>query len=141
MKANIIYKVVFITLIVCGLGFKSNAQTYIQSSATYSWDASTTPQASTTTGDDVTWTSVTLPFAFTYFGTTYASGTTLYICSNGWVSFSNQATSQWTNACIPNSAVPNNMICAYWDDIYFDYSCAPTYITYNTYGTPRIEDL
>lgn len=74
------------------------------------WIAGTTNQS--ITGDDATKT-VTLPFTFRFAGTNYTS---VKISSNGNVHFST-ASSAYNNVAIPNTARPNAMIAALWDDL------------------------
>lgn len=64
--------------------------------------------------DDFTTGDVTMPFTFTYFGT---SVNTFRISNNGWLSFSNTTTSEWVPA-MPATAVPNNTVAFYWADLY-----------------------
>ena len=56
---------------------------------------------------------VSLPFPFTFYGNTYTS---LWICSNGFISFTDSDVS-YDNTFVPNSNSPNNTICALWDDL------------------------
>ncbi len=56
-----------------------------------------------------------LPFPFPWWDFSYASQ--IWICSNGWVSFSNQGYGAYYNVSIPNVIAPNDMICPYWDDL------------------------
>jgi len=114
---------------------KGLGQTYTQSTTTYSWDAPAT-NISTTSCDDCRYNTVALPFNFTYFGTVYASGTNVDVSTNGWLSFTSpQASSYWVNACLPSASAPMNLIAAYWDDLYFYYTCGPTTFRYTTIGT------
>ncbi|MCA1555009.1 MAG: hypothetical protein LC737_11600, partial [Chloroflexi bacterium] len=62
--------------------------------------------------DDVT--SVTLPFPFRYFSATYNS---VYVSSNGFISFTPLADSYPERSCIPNPAPPNNAVYAFWSDL------------------------
>jgi len=55
-----------------------------------------------------------LPFAFTYFGTTYAAGTPVTVTSNGTLWFE-QASVSGTNTTLPQSAGPHGVIAAFWD--------------------------
>jgi len=124
-----------ILLVILLLAFagKGWGQAYTQSTTTYSWDAPST-NISTTNCDDCRY-QVALPFAFTYFGTTYASGALVDVSTNGWLSFTTQTSSYWTNACLPSASAPMNLIAAYWDDLYFYYTCSPTTFRYGTFGT------
>jgi hypothetical protein len=54
-----------------------------------------------------------LPFDFVYGGYTY---TQVYISSNGYLTFGDDAT-RWLNLPIPNTAAPDMFIAPYWDDL------------------------
>jgi hypothetical protein len=62
---------------------------------------------------------VTLPFAFPFYGSDYAS---LRVSSNGFVTFDTATTtSHFANAPLPNvSGAARAKIAAYWDDLYLD---------------------
>ena len=67
------------------------------------------------TMDDGRIDNVALPFPVKFYGVEYNSIT---ISTNGWVGFNNDYTISYiTNAQIPNTALPNNIICALWDDL------------------------
>ncbi|CAG0937082.1 Xanthomonalisin [Thermoflexales bacterium] len=74
------------------------------------WIAGTTNQS--ITGDDAT-KSVTLPFNFTFAGTTYSS---VNVSSNGNLHFGT-ASNAYNNVAIPNTNNPNALIAALWDDL------------------------
>jgi len=74
------------------------------------WIAGTTNQS--ITADDTTKT-VTLPFTFRFMGTNYTS---VKISSNGNAHFGT-ASSAYSNVTIPNSANPNALLAAFWDDL------------------------
>lgn len=60
---------------------------------------------------------VPLPFPFTFYGEQYDS---LFICSNGWVSFAvRDPQSEWdfNNHPIPSPLGPRTMIAPYWEDL------------------------
>jgi hypothetical protein len=65
-------------------------------------------------GDDQTM-PVSLPFGFPWFGTLQ---TQLSVCSNGWLSFDMATPGFYSNENIPSNFSVNNMICAFWDDLY-----------------------
>lgn len=67
------------------------------------------------TGDDASAT-VSLPFAFTYYGRTY---NTAYVSVNGFLNFLG-ANTQFSNVPLPNSELPNAAIYPFWDDLYVD---------------------
>lgn len=77
---------------------------------TRTWIAGVTNQS--ITRDDTTKT-VTLPFTFRFAGTNYTS---VKISSNGNAHFSTASTA-YNNVAIPNTARPNAMIAAFWDDL------------------------
>jgi subtilisin family serine protease len=66
---------------------------------------------------------VTLPFAFSFYGTSYSSAN---VTTNGLVSFTDASTS-WANTGIPNAGSPNTAIYPYWDDLYVDSPTANVY--------------
>lgn len=55
-----------------------------------------------------------LGFTFTFFGQDFTS---IRICSNGWVSFTSESAT-YANTPLPNPEEPNNVIYAFWDDMY-----------------------
>ncbi|MBI2932168.1 MAG: hypothetical protein HYY16_11000, partial [Planctomycetes bacterium] len=75
----------------------------------------TTPPAPTVLalGDDVT-RRIDLPFTFWYGGNPYTS---VYVCSNGWISPTSDAT-DYSNRSLPTSWAPADCIAAFWDDLY-----------------------
>jgi hypothetical protein len=83
-----------------------------------------------TTDDQVV--SVTLPFAFSFYGTSY---TTAKISANGNIHFGTTSTSS-ANVGIPNAAVPNAMLAVFWDNLSPQLSGAHVY-TYNDVANSR----
>ncbi|HNT24160.1 MAG TPA: hypothetical protein PKM21_07340, partial [Anaerolineales bacterium] len=77
---------------------------------TRTWIAGTTNAS--ITSDDGTKT-VTLPFNFTFMGTSYSS---VKISSNGNAHFGTASTA-YSNVTIPRTTAPNAMIAAFWDDL------------------------
>ena len=57
---------------------------------------------------------VSLPFVFRYFGQPFSSVT---VSSNGFLVFGTSAATAWVNGPLPNTAVPNGVVAAYWDDL------------------------
>jgi hypothetical protein len=57
--------------------------------------------------------SVTLPFAFPFYGETFSS---VAIVSNGFLNFGPSST-EYSNAAIPTSAAPNAFVAPFWDDL------------------------
>jgi hypothetical protein len=66
------------------------------------------------TNDDQNVGPFALGFDFEFYGQTYNQ---VYICSNGWVSFTSTST-VYSETAIPNSAEPNNVLYLFWDDMY-----------------------
>ncbi len=56
---------------------------------------------------------IPLPWSFTHYGNTYTS---MNICTNGFINFGTGSTSL-SNGSIPSTAVPNNAVYAFWDDL------------------------
>jgi subtilisin family serine protease len=79
----------------------------------YSWVEISGVGTALTDGDDITSSPLNLGFGFNFYGTDYSA---VRVCSNGWLSFSSTVTT-YTNAAIPNTAEPNNMIAPFWDDL------------------------
>ncbi len=65
--------------------------------------------------DDSTRTAIPLPFAFPFYGDTF---TTVNVCTNGWLSFSDAKTS-FLNTDLPDTsaAAPRHLIAPWWDDL------------------------
>lgn len=57
-----------------------------------------------------------LPFAFTYWGTTLAAGSTLNVSSNGFISLDGMMNPS-LGGTIPSTAQPNGVIAAHWTDL------------------------
>ncbi|UCE66302.1 MAG: hypothetical protein JSU85_15915 [Candidatus Zixiibacteriota bacterium] len=54
-----------------------------------------------------------LEFAVSYYGNLFSQ---VYVCSNGWVSFTSNSTSL-SNTTLPSSGEPNNTLSMFWDDL------------------------
>jgi C1A family cysteine protease len=59
-----------------------------------------------------------LGFYFHYYANNYNY---VRFCTNGWASFMNSSMNQWDNQRIPNDALPNNLLAAFWDDLTLQY--------------------
>ncbi|WP_420455537.1 reprolysin-like metallopeptidase [Rubrivirga sp.] len=57
---------------------------------------------------------IELPFDFPFYGAEYA---TVRVVANGFLTFSDFAANSFTNAGIPSSGGPNNVIAPFWDDL------------------------
>ena len=58
---------------------------------------------------------LTLPFTFSYYGQSY---TTVWVCSNGWISFgTDPGTNDYSNSGIPDPDGPPGMVAGLWDDL------------------------
>ncbi|KAA3601518.1 MAG: hypothetical protein DWQ06_07825 [Calditrichaeota bacterium] len=79
------------------------------------------------TGNLATWTAISsydpkdegiaqapIGFNFDFYGNTYTS---VYICTNGFVSFDSFTGDTWTNQSLPSSTIPDNLIAGFWDDL------------------------
>lgn len=84
---------------------------YQVTTVNYSWLDAVTGGTVVADGADI-YTQVTLPFSFKFYGNSYSS---LYICSNGILTFGSGTTTA-SNVAIPNAAAPNNFIAPFWDD-------------------------
>ena len=77
-----------------------------------------TAVASWTNGIDDGYTTIALPFAFPFYGTSYNN---LKICTNGWISFDiASASAVYNNTPIPVASGNNNSIYPFWDDLYLE---------------------
>jgi hypothetical protein len=88
--------------------------TYTCSTTSFSWIDTTagTPNVYTL-GDDSS-TSVTLPFSFPLFGTSFTSA---QIASNGFLRLGSGAATAYSNLPIPSAGDPENVIAPWWDDL------------------------
>ena len=92
----------------------------------YAWDDSDMPGGPVLAWVDISGTgtavtlnddnaaSVTLPFAFPFYG---VDQTRVIIGSNGFLTFGTSGTGSNNNQNLPNPAVPNDLIAMYWDDL------------------------
>ncbi|MEP2936901.1 MAG: M36 family metallopeptidase [Gilvibacter sp.] len=69
---------------------------------------------------------VPVGFTFNFFQTDY---TTVYIASNGYLSFTNAGLGAWQNTAVGNAAAPNNLIAPMWDDLTPDGTSTISYAT------------
>lgn len=82
----------------------------------YDWvEISTVGTNTGLTGDDQTLGPFPIGFDFPYYDNNYYNQ--VWVCSNGWISFSSGQGTAYNNATIPTAGSPNNIICPYWDDL------------------------
>ncbi|HYD22900.1 MAG TPA: GEVED domain-containing protein, partial [Flavipsychrobacter sp.] len=90
------------------------------------------PTVLVTSGDnDDGYATVSLPFNFTFYGTSYS---TLYVGVNGHIGF-NSSIGSVSPQNIPTATAPNDLIAIFWRDLHVGYSGSPSQITYATVGT------
>ena len=79
----------------------------------FAWVDATAGGTQLTLADDAQAT-VALPFSFRYYGQPFSSIT---VSSNGFLVFGASPATSWINSPIPNTAAPNGVVAAYWDDL------------------------
>ena len=62
-----------------------------------------------------------LPFDFPLFG--FATGNRYRVSTNGWLAFGEATSSAFSNASIPDAALPDGVIAPYWDDLVVTRIC------------------
>jgi hypothetical protein len=65
------------------------------------------------TGDDANQAGVLIGFPFPFYGNMFS---TVNVCTNGWLSFTN-TTSDLANDPLPNASAPENLLAVFWDDL------------------------
>ena len=95
----------------------------------FSWLDATVGGTRLTLADDASAT-VALPFSFRYFGQPHTS---VKVSSNGFLVFGSSAATEWVNSPLPNPALPNGVVAAYWDDL--DPSLNGGAVWYRSLGT------
>ena len=68
------------------------------------------------TGDDQNLGFYNIGFGFPFYGTEFTS---FRACSNGWLSFTNIASTAFTNLDLPSATAPENLLAPFWDDLTF----------------------
>ena len=66
-----------------------------------------------TSSDDNNVQAIPIGFNFPFYGGSFS---TVNVCTNGWISFTN-TTTDFSNDPLPNTAAPENMLAAFWDDL------------------------
>ncbi len=99
-----------------GYYFANSLATNAPSHPQFNWVdiASATNDSIDALGDEVVIGPIPLGFTFNFFGTDY---TELYFSSNGWISFTQPSSANFSNQHIPDSNTPNNIIALFWDDL------------------------
>jgi hypothetical protein len=64
--------------------------------------------------DDGYTSAIPIGFGFDFYGTVYSN---IYVSTNGFLSLTALSSSYYTNAAIPSTSAPNNIICPFWDDL------------------------
>ncbi|MCC7430630.1 hypothetical protein IT568_07300 [bacterium] len=108
---------------------------------TYSWTSisgtgtllNTWVATSSYAAKDEGYTTAPIGFNFSYYGNTY---NTVYIGSNGFLTFGTFTGDTYTNASFPNSALPNDLIGGFWDDL--DGSTGSGTVHYQNIGSDFI---
>lgn len=90
---------------------------YVLSTATNLPFATADPTVLPVTGDD-TYAKVSLPFSVPFYA---RSQDTIWVSSNGFLSFADPGGSQPLNSALPNVALPNAALCPFWDDLVVRY--------------------
>ena len=103
--------------------------TYAASAATFSFEDISSTGTIVSLDDDVFSSLIALPFNFDFFG---SLKTDLFICSNGFLSFSGDSPSL-SPTSIPNANTPNDFIAGWWNDL---NPAAGGSITFQTLGDP-----
>ena len=80
-------------------------------------------------GDDQISGAIPLGFDFDFFCNPYSS---IYVCSNGWLSFTQPTTNPLTGTVLPSITLPNNIISFAWEDL---NPFLGGNISYGTFGT------
>jgi len=80
---------------------------------TVSWVDISSSGTTVTPGEDSYVGPISIGFSFPFYTNNYSS---LYICSNGMLTFGSGST-DYTNDNIPNTGTPNNFIAPFWDDL------------------------
>jgi len=94
---------------------------------TYNWIDTAGAAIVDIAGDD-TFTTVALPFNFSFYGTDYSY---CYPSTNGQMGLSSGIRA-YSNSALPTINLPANHLCPYWDDLYVDTSSK---VVYKTVGT------
>jgi subtilisin family serine protease len=105
------------------------AENYVFSDGAYGWIDATAGGTNTGLRSDDASVTLTLPFAFRFFGT---DQTSVKVSTNGYLVFGTSDASAWSNVRLPSSAVPNGIVAPLWDDLRLNRRGA---IWYRTLGT------
>lgn len=70
-----------------------------------------------------------LGFDFSYYGNTFNS---IYVCTNGWASFTGDGIVEYGNVSIPDPEPPNNLLAVFYDDMNLENGGAGYFYTNNS---------
>jgi hypothetical protein len=88
-------------------------QSYVETSAVFSWISPDTHSRLSLTDNSAS-AAIAIPFTFRFYGKNYTS---IYVGSNGLISFGSAGASASVNTAIPLSSTPNAALYPYWDDL------------------------
>jgi subtilisin family serine protease len=91
------------------------ARDYAMADGTFAWIDPTAGGTRLTSAGDDTQHTVTLPFAFPFYGTNYSS---VKVSSNGYLVFGSSAATSFIPTPIPTSGAPDGLVAPLWDDLY-----------------------
>jgi subtilisin family serine protease len=95
---------------------------------TYNWiEISGIGTAIPFNGDDQNLGAFNIGFNFPFYGTDFSS---FRACTNGWISFTNVASTAYTNLNLPSATAPENLVAPWWDDLSFS-SAGDAYYYYD----------
>jgi hypothetical protein len=80
------------------------------------------------TGDDENFGPFLIGFTFGFYGVDFL---TFRACTNGFVSFTSNSSS-YSNLAIPNANEPNDLVAAFWDDLWFEFGGDAYYYSNNS---------
>ncbi len=81
---------------------------------------------------------VELPFEFEFYG---EAKNEVYISSNGFLTFNSSGATRYSNAQIPSTSIPNDLIAMFWDDLYPRNQGTVHYLVENNQFTVQYTDI
>lgn len=118
MNKRSLFPALLVATVVQGVavpGAQAQSYTLSTTSRTFSSISSFGTSAGFSASTDDNYFSISLPFSFPFFGTTYPAGTIVYATTNGMVNFDGD--SEYINTSIPSSATPNGFMAPFWMDL------------------------